>query len=305
MRSYPPEAPVAKLDSLNQQVRSCRLCRLCRLRVNGVPGEGDAAAEVMFIGEAPGFHEDREGRPFVGPAGQFLDELLGLAGLDRKAVYITNVVKCRPPQNRDPLPDEQAACGPYLARQIAAIDPLLIVTLGRYSMYHFFPDDKISAVHGQAREVDGRVVMMMLHPSYGLRSPEGRESLKTDFRKLPAVLTEARAARTRRAAPEPPVPIDVDALVAAHLRTRPDSAAARRPGPTRARGARGRLCLPRRRRARTQARPGRPQGRAPGRGGAYAHPTGGRTRGRTGNAGPGSGSRSASALAAPGDAARR
>src|SRR5690348_15321316 len=208
---------MGKLDNLNQQVRHCRLCRLCRLRENGVPGEGNESAEVLFIGEGPGFNEDREGRPFVGAAGQFLDELLGLAGLARRDVYITNVVKCRPPQNRDPLPDEIDACAPYLERQIATINPVLIVTLGRFSMARFFPDDKISSVHGKAREIEGRVVMTMWHPAFGLRSPEGKESIKDDFRTLPGVLERARALRNRRPETAPaPLP-DLAALVAQHL----------------------------------------------------------------------------------------
>jgi len=208
---------VGKLDALNQQVRTCRLCRLCRIRLNGVPGDGNDRAEVLFIGEGPGFHEDREARPFVGPAGQFLDELLEIAGLRRPDVYITNVVKCRPPQNRDPLPDEIDACAPYLERQIATIDPVLIVTLGRFSMGRFFPNDKISSVHGQARQVEGRIVMTMWHPAYGLRDPRGRESLKDDFRKLPAVLEQARALRTERPAPAPRRQPDFSALVEEHL----------------------------------------------------------------------------------------
>jgi DNA polymerase len=208
---------VGKLDSLNQQVRTCRLCRLCRTRLNGVPGVGNDHAEVMFIGEGPGFHEDREARPFVGPAGQFLDELLEIAGLRRADVYITNVVKCRPPQNRDPLPDEIDACAPYLERQIATIDPVLIVTLGRFSMGRFFPNDKISSVHGQARQVEGRIVMTMWHPAYGLRDPKGRESLKDDFRTLPAVLEQARALRAQRPAPAPRRQPDFSALVEEHL----------------------------------------------------------------------------------------
>jgi DNA polymerase len=212
---------VGKLDTLNQQVRTCRLCRLCRTRLNGVPGDGNDRAEVLFIGEGPGFHEDREARPFVGPAGQFLDELLEIAGLRRPDVYITNVVKCRPPQNRDPLPDEIDACAPYLERQIATIDPVLIVTLGRFSMGRFFPNDKISSVHGQARQVEGRIVMTMWHPAYGLRDPRGRESLKDDFRKLPAVLEQARALRAERPAPAPRRQPDFSALVEEHLSALP------------------------------------------------------------------------------------
>ena len=210
---------MSRLDGLNGQVRSCRLCRLCRTRMNGVPGDGNEAAAVLFIGEGPGYNEDREGKPFVGQAGQFLDELLGIAGLQRREVYITNVVKCRPPQNRDPLPDEIDACSGYLERQIAAIDPLLIVTLGRHSMARFFPDAKITSIHGQAQPVEGRMVLPMLHPAYGLRDDRGRESLKEDFRRLPAVLVQAQELRTTRPGPTPRQPGRLQAVVEAHLDT--------------------------------------------------------------------------------------
>jgi DNA polymerase len=140
---------VSKLQTLIKQVENCRLCALCRGRHHAVPGEGNEAATVMLIGEGPGYHEDREGRPFIGPAGQFLDELLGLAGLRRADVYITNVVKCRPPNNRDPQPPEIEACAPYLDRQIATINPRVIVTLGRYSMAKFVNETSISRIHGK------------------------------------------------------------------------------------------------------------------------------------------------------------
>ena len=212
---------MSRLDGLNGQVRSCRLCRLCRTRMNGVPGDGNEAAAVLFIGEGPGYNEDREGKPFVGQAGQFLDELLGIAGLQRREVYITNVVKCRPPQNRDPLPDEIDACSGYLERQIAVIDPLLIVTLGRHSMARFFPDAKITSIHGQAQPIEGRMVLPMLHPAYGLRDDRGRESLKEDFRRLPAVLVQAQELRTARPGPTPRQPGRLQAVVEAHLDTLP------------------------------------------------------------------------------------
>src|SRR5579862_9400318 len=146
------------LAEIAAEVRACTKCDLCRNTLNGVPGEGSAQAELFFIGEGPGANEDRLGRPFVGPAGHFLQELLASIGLDRKSVFITNVVKHRPPDNRDPLPEEIAACSDYLTRQIEAINPLVIVTLGRYSMARFFPTAKISSIHGQARKVDGRIV---------------------------------------------------------------------------------------------------------------------------------------------------
>ncbi len=148
---------------------------------------------MLFIGEAPGYHEDRQGRPFIGPAGQFLNELLGSVGLDRNSVFITNVVKHRPPENRDPLPDEIAACSNYLTRQIAAINPKVIVTLGRFSMARFFPGAKISTIHGQAKKIDGRVVVAMFHPAAALHQQSLRQTVIDDFkRSIPPALAEAR-----------------------------------------------------------------------------------------------------------------
>lgn len=148
----------------------------------------------MFVGEGPGYHEDQQGRPFVGPAGQFLDELLASAGLDRRHVYITNVVKCRPPGNRDPLPSEIEACRQHLARQIEIIAPRLIVTLGRYSLAWFFPRDSISKVHGTLRERDGRFFMHMYHPAAALHAGNLRQTIVQDFRRIPAALATAREA---------------------------------------------------------------------------------------------------------------
>ena len=181
------------LDQIAAEVRVCTKCDLCKGAKNGVPGEGSPEAEVMFIGEAPGFHEDRQGRPFVGPAGQFLNELLTSVGLDRSTVFITNVVKHRPPENRDPLPNEIAACSDYLTRQIAAINPKVIVTLGRFSMARFFPGAKISAIHGKAKLIDGRIVVAMYHPAAALHQQTLRQTVEEDFRRaIPAALAEAR-----------------------------------------------------------------------------------------------------------------
>lgn len=153
----------------------------------------------MLIGEGPGYHEDRQGRPFVGASGQFLDELLALAGLRRADVFIGNVVKCRPPQNRDPQPDEVKTCTEtYLFHQIAAIDPKVIVTLGRFSMNLFIPGAKISRIHGQPQRVQGRLIVPMLHPAAALHQPQNRPLLEADFRSLPAILAEEEA---REAAP--------------------------------------------------------------------------------------------------------
>ncbi len=145
----------------------------------------------MFIGEAPGFNEDRQGRPFVGAAGQFLSELLALAGLQRNDVFIANVVKHRPPNNRDPEPDEISACAGYLERQIAAINPRVIVTLGRYSMARWFPGEKISRIHGRPRWFDGRMIIPLMHPAAALHQPQYRTLIEADFQRLPEFLAEA------------------------------------------------------------------------------------------------------------------
>nr|WP_322817971.1 uracil-DNA glycosylase [Tepidiforma sp.] len=178
---------------LYEVIRDCRLCRLWETRSRAVPGEGPLDAEVMFIGEAPGVNEDRQGRPFVGAAGQFLDELLGEAGLRREEVYICNVLKCRPPGNRDPLPGEIAACAEYLDLQIDLVDPLVIVTLGRFSMARWFPQQSISRIHGRPREVDGRLIVPMFHPAAALRQANLKEVMVEDFRMLGALIGRVRA----------------------------------------------------------------------------------------------------------------
>jgi DNA polymerase len=180
------------MRELVAQVKTCQLCRLAKTRTNAVPGDGNTAAEVMFVGEGPGYHEDRQGLPFVGAAGSFLNELLSIAGLSRPEVYIANVVKCRPPNNRDPEPDEIAACAPYLERQIALINPRVIVTLGRYSMAKFFPGERISKIHGTARVVDGRLCVAMYHPAAGLHQASLADIIRSDFRKLPLYIEQAR-----------------------------------------------------------------------------------------------------------------
>src|SRR5215469_3388547 len=181
------------LAQVAAEVKVCQQCDLCQGAKNGVPGEGSPTAEVMFIGEAPGYREDQQGPPFVGPAGQFLNELLGGCGLDRSTVFITNVVKHRPPENRDPLPEEIAACSDYLTRQIEAINPKVIVTLGRYSMARFFPTAKIGQIHGQAKLVDGRLVVCMYHPAAALHRVELRQTVIDDFqRAIPAALAESK-----------------------------------------------------------------------------------------------------------------
>jgi uracil-DNA glycosylase family 4 len=174
------------LGEIAEQVRACQLCRLSQSRTQAVPGEGPDRAEIMFIGEGPGFHEDRQGRPFVGAAGKFLEDLLASIGLDRQQVYITNLVKCRPPGNRDPREDELDACtSAYLDRQIDAINPKVIVTLGRFSMARYFPNARISSVHGRAQPVNGRLVVPMYHPAAALHQPALRSAIEADFQRLP------------------------------------------------------------------------------------------------------------------------
>lgn len=179
---------MSELTDLYKQIVVCTNCELHRTRVKGVPGEGPENAKIMFIGEGPGFNENQQGRPFVGAAGQFLEALLKSIGLKRSDVYICNVVKCRPPDNRDPLPAEIAACKDYLDRQIALIKPKLIVTLGRFSMAPYFPGESISKVHGQARKRGEQVVVAMFHPAAALHQPKYKTEIEADFKKLPQYL---------------------------------------------------------------------------------------------------------------------
>lgn len=180
------------LEAIAQQVQTCTRCGLHAGRTKGVPGEGPDDARIMLIGEGPGFHENRQGRPFVGPSGQFLDELLAMAGLRRNEVFIGNVVKCRPPDNRDPQPDEIDICTrTYLMRQIELINPEVIVTLGRFSMGLFIRGEKISRIHGQPRQINGRLVVPMMHPAAALHQPKNRELIEADFRRLPDILAQA------------------------------------------------------------------------------------------------------------------
>lgn len=183
-----------KLHQLAREVSICTRCALHESRKQAVPGDGPADAEIMFIGEGPGFHENEQGHPFVGASGKFLDQLLAQAGLTREEVFIANVVKCRPPGNRDPLPEELSACNAFLEAQIQIIRPSIIVTLGRFSMNKFFPAAKISAVHGQMKQVDGRFVIPMFHPAAALHQPTLKPSILGDFAKLPSQLNEARQA---------------------------------------------------------------------------------------------------------------
>ena len=202
------------LDVIGADVRACRLCKLCQTRTMGVPGEGDPSAEVFFIGEGPGFHEDQQGRPFVGAAGQLLSEMLKLIDLRRQDVFITNVVRCRPPGNRDPLPDELAACDTYTLRQLAVLQPKLIVTLGRYSMARFVGTGPMRDLHGRTKDWNGITCLAMYHPAAILRTPtpEMRRIYAEDFRKIPPLLAETRqkhaAALEAAAAAQQAQPLD-------------------------------------------------------------------------------------------------
>jgi uracil-DNA glycosylase family 4 len=181
------------VNQIAKEVAACTKCPLSQGRCKAVPGEGSPTARVMFIGEGPGYHEDQQGRPFVGPSGQLLDHLFNKIKLKREDVFITNVVKCRPPNNRDPEPNELEACKDYLERQIAAINPRLIVTLGRISMARYWPGQKISLVHGQTKSENGRLYMPMFHPSFALRDRNGpgMAKFKEDGLCIPGLLEKA------------------------------------------------------------------------------------------------------------------
>ncbi|MCH7483792.1 MAG: uracil-DNA glycosylase [Chloroflexi bacterium] len=183
---------VTELETLYTKIITCESCGLCKTRTHAVPGEGAENAEIMFVGEGPGFHEDQQGRPFVGAAGKFLEELLGSINLTRSDVYICNVVKCRPPGNRDPMPEEVDACRPYLLRQIELIDPTLIVTLGRFSLSWFFPRDSIGKVRGSLRQMGGRHYYHVYHPAAALHNGNLRQVILDDFAKIPLTLEKIR-----------------------------------------------------------------------------------------------------------------
>jgi len=181
---------VSELEALAAEVARCTQCLLSRGRTKAVPGEGPENAEIMFVGEAPGFHEDQQGRPFVGAAGKFLDELLEIIGLKREDVFIANVIKCRPPGNRDPLPEEIEACKPFLDRQIELIQPKLVVTLGRFSMARVFPKARISRIHGQPCKIGGVIYYPMYHPAAALHQPSLRRTVEEDMRRIPELLKQ-------------------------------------------------------------------------------------------------------------------
>ncbi len=189
--------PISQMDlpQIARAVHDCTRCPLHLARTRAVPGEGNPKAEIMLIGEGPGFHEDRQARPFVGASGKFLEELLGNVGYKRADVFIANVVKCRPPRNRDPQPEELEACRDYLDRQIELVDPKVIVTLGRFSMYRYFPGVSISKTHGQPKRVGDRLIVPMFHPAAALHQPKWRPQIIEDFKRLPHLIAEAAAFR--------------------------------------------------------------------------------------------------------------
>jgi uracil-DNA glycosylase len=204
----------AALEAIAAEVRDCTRCRLHEGRTQSVPGEGNPSTEVVFVGEGPGFNEDRQGRPFVGRAGDLLVKLLGSIGWRREDVFITNIVKCRPPDNRDPEPDEIAACAPYLVRQLEVLDPAMVVTLGRHSMGRFMPGARISQAHGTVRPADpasgarDALAFAMYHPAAALRTPAIERDSYADAATIPAVLLDARARRADHAGNAPEAPID-------------------------------------------------------------------------------------------------
>ena len=202
----------AALEEIAAEVRGCTRCGLAATRTQAVPGEGSPDTEVILVGEGPGQNEDRTGRPFVGRAGELLGRLLASIEWRREDVFITNVVKCRPPENRDPEPAEIAACAPYLRRQLEVLDPALVVTLGRHSMGRFLPGARISQVHGTTAPVDpatgarDATVLAMYHPAAALRTREIERQSYDDIGGAPRALLDARARRdASRSAGQRPV----------------------------------------------------------------------------------------------------
>ncbi len=192
---------MSSLTELDKEIALCQQCEIAKFRTNTVPGEGAEDADILFIGEAPGWHEDQQGRPFVGPAGKYLDELLASISLNRQLVYIANVIKCRPTGNRDPLPLEISNCRNWLDRQIKLINPRMIVTLGRFSMSMFFPGKTISKIHGTAQKQDDVIYFAMYHPAAALHQQKLRQTINDDMLKIPPLLAQAKS--IIRTEPEP------------------------------------------------------------------------------------------------------
>ncbi|HVU14149.1 MAG TPA: uracil-DNA glycosylase [Phototrophicaceae bacterium] len=186
---------IEALEKIAADVKVCKLCDLWKGRTHAVPGAGNYHAEIMFIGEGPGFNEDKQGLPFVGQSGKYLETLLKLINLKREDVFITNVVKCRPPENRDPLPIEITTCKPYLDGQSDLIDPLVIVTLGRFSMARYFPGGKITQIHGQPKFENGHAYIPLFHPAAVLRSRDLEPKMEADFKRIPEILAKVKQMR--------------------------------------------------------------------------------------------------------------
>jgi len=195
---------MSDLIALGDEIRACNRCRLAQGRTLAVPGAGSEHADIMFIGEAPGFHEDQQGVPFVGAAGRFLNQLLASINLTRDDVFIANVIKCRPPNNRDPQPDEVAACRPFLDRQIGLIQPKMIVTLGRFSMQLAYTGVTISRIHGTPKRIGDIVYYPLFHPAAALHQPRYRSMIEQDFLNIPQVLSEIQSVETIEEPPPPP-----------------------------------------------------------------------------------------------------
>jgi DNA polymerase len=190
------------LSELYKEIALCQQCEIAKYRTKVVPGEGAEDANIMFIGEAPGWHEDQQGRPFVGPAGLFLEQLLASINLKRGQVYIANVIKCRPQGNRDPLPIEIHNCRKWLERQIELIRPKMIVTLGRYSMAMFFPGNSISKIHGTAQKRDNVIYYAMYHPAAALHQQSLRRAIEEDMLKIPSLLAQAEKIKEEQPQPQ-------------------------------------------------------------------------------------------------------
>jgi len=194
---------VSALAELYQKIAACQDCaELAGTRARTVPGVGAERAQIVFIGEAPGFHEDQQGLPFVGQAGQFLDHLLSSIGLSRSDVYICNVIKCRPPGNRDPLPTEINNCQKWLDTQLELISPKMIVTLGRYSLAKFFPGEAISKIHGKERRINNAVYYPMYHPAAALHQQSLRQTIEADMLKIPSILARTEEVKEEESKPQ-------------------------------------------------------------------------------------------------------
>lgn len=189
------------LEKIAAEVAQCQKCQLYKTRTHTVPGAGKARAEIMFIGEGPGKNEDQQGQPFVGAAGKVLDGLLAGIGLRREDVFIANVVKCRPPLNRDPLPEEVSSCADFLQRQVAFIQPKVIVLLGRHAMDRFLPGLKISEAHGQPKRRGGQVYFPIYHPAATIYQHNLREVLEKDFAKIPRLIAKIEGEQARKDRP--------------------------------------------------------------------------------------------------------